>query len=88
MRLKRLKPIWGEAKGRQQSFQSYLAGLSLLIKTPGLFMLITSSSFRSMTQATLLTSLPLYLAKEMQYNVFRVGAVMAISPSGGLCGST
>ena len=68
----------GEVKGRQQSFQSYLAGLSLLIKTPGLFMLILSSSFRSMTQATLLTFLPLYLAKEMQYNVFWVGAVMAI----------
>jgi len=68
----------GEVKGRQQSFQSYVSGLKLLIQTPGLFMLILSSSFRSMTQATLLTFLPLYLAKEMQYNVFWVGAVMAI----------
>lgn len=68
----------GEVKGRQQSFQSYLSGLKLLVQTPGLFMLILSSSFRSMTQATLLTFLPLYLAKEMQYNVFWVGAVMAI----------
>ncbi len=66
------------AKPQPQSFKSYTAGLKELMKTPGLFMLIMSSSFRSMTQGTLLTFLPLYLAKEMQYNVFWVGAVMAI----------
>ena len=66
------------AKPKPQSFKSYTAGLKDLMKTPGLFMLIMSSSFRSMTQGTLLTFLPLYLAKEMQYNVFWVGAVMAI----------
>ena len=66
------------AKPQPQSFKSYTAGLKEVMKTPGLFMLIMSSSFRSMTQGTLLTFLPLYLAKEMQYNVFWVGAVMAI----------
>jgi len=65
-------------KPKQQSFKSYVEGLKDLLKTPGLFMLIMSSSFRSMTQGTLLTFLPLYLAQEMHYNVFWVGAVMAI----------
>ena len=66
------------AKPKQQSLKSYVAGLKDLLRTPGLFMLIMSSSFRSMTQGTLLTFLPLYLAKEMHYNVFWVGAAMAI----------
>ena len=66
------------AKPKQQNFKSYIAGLKDLLRTPGLFMLIMSSSFRSMTQGTLLTFLPLYLANEMHYNVFWVGAAMAI----------
>ena len=61
-----------------QSMGSYVAGLRTLMKTPGLFLLTLSSGFRSMTQGTLLTFLPLYLANEMQYNVFWVGAGMAL----------
>jgi len=61
-----------------QSFSSYMAGLRALIRTPGLFMLTLSSSFRAMTQGTLLTFLPLYLANEMHYEVFWVGAGMAL----------
>jgi MFS family permease len=63
--------------GKQQSLSSYRRGLVDLFKTPGLLLLILSSSFRSMTQGTLLTFLPLYLAKEMHYNVFWVGVTMA-----------
>jgi MFS family permease len=58
--------------------RSYLAGLKSLMRTPGLFLLTLSSGFRSMTQGTLLTFLPLYLAKEMHYDVFWVGAGMAL----------
>lgn len=65
-----------DAKG--QSLHSYLQGVKDLMRTPGLFLLTLSSGFRSMTQGTLLTFLPLYLAKEMHYDVFWVGAGMAL----------
>ena len=65
-----------DAKG--QSMHSYLQGVKDLMRTPGLFLLTLSSGFRSMTQGTLLTFLPLYLAKEMHYDVFWVGAGMAL----------
>jgi MFS family permease len=64
--------------GGGQSMTSYIAGLKTLMRTPGLFMLTLSSSFRSMTQGTLLTFLPLYLAKEMKYDIFWVGVILAM----------
>jgi MFS family permease len=70
-------PPLQEAKDGQ-SMTSYMAGLKSLIRTPGLFMLTLSSSFRSMTQGTLLTFLPLYLAKEMKYDIFWVGVILAM----------
>lgn len=66
------------ADGKGQSMHSYLQGVKDLMRTPGLFLLTLSSGFRSMTQGTLLTFLPLYLAKEMHYDVFWVGAGMAL----------
>jgi MFS family permease len=68
--------VAADAKG--QSMRSYLQGVKDLMRTPGLFLLTLSSGFRSMTQGTLLTFLPLYLAKEMHYDVFWVGAGMAL----------
>jgi MFS family permease len=70
-------PPLQEAKDGQ-SMTSYMAGLKSLMRTPGLFMLTLSSSFRSMTQGTLLTFLPLYLAKEMKYDIFWVGVILAM----------
>lgn len=64
--------------GGGQSMASYMQGLKTLMRTPGLFMLTLSSSFRSMTQGTLLTFLPLYLAKEMKYDIFWVGVILAM----------
>jgi MFS family permease len=61
-----------------QSLASYMQGLRTLMKTKGLFMLTLSSSFRSMTQGTLLIFLPLYLANEMHYSIMWVGIGMAI----------
>jgi MFS family permease len=66
------------ADSKGQSMRSYVAGLRTLMQTPGLFLLTLSSGFRSMTQGTLLTFLPLYLANEMHYNVFWVGVGMAL----------
>ena len=65
-----------ETKG--QSMGSYWQGVKDLMHTPGLFLLTLSSGFRSMTQGTLLTFLPLYLAKDMGFSVFWVGAGMAL----------
>lgn len=70
-----------------QSMGSYVEGLRSLMRTPGLMMLTLSSSFRSMTQGTLLIFLPLYLAKEMHYEVFWVGAVMALLQIAGFIAS-
>ena len=64
--------------GGGQSMASYMDGLKTLVRVPGLFMLTLSSSFRSMTQGTLLTFLPLYLAKEMKYDIFWVGVILAM----------
>lgn len=64
--------------GGGQSMASYMLGLKTLVRTPGLFMLTLSSSFRSMTQGTLLTFLPLYLAQEMKYDIFWVGVILAM----------
>lgn len=72
------KTAVSEHQGGGQSLDSYKQGLRALLRTPGLFMLTLSSSFRSMTQGTLLTFLPLYLAKEMHYELVWVGAVMAL----------
>ncbi len=66
------------ADSKGQSMRSYVAGMRTLMQTPGLFLLTLSSGFRSMTQGTLLTFLPLYLANEMHYNVFWVGVGMAL----------
>jgi MFS family permease len=66
------------ADGQGQSMRSYMQGVKDLMRTPGLFLLTLSSGFRSMTQGTLLTFLPLYLAKEMHYDVFWVGEGMAL----------
>jgi MFS family permease len=71
-----VKPVLDHSDG--QSMTSYIAGLKTLMRTRGLFMLTLSSSFRSMTQGTLLTFLPLYLAKEMKYDIFWVGVILAM----------
>lgn len=70
------QPLQDDAGG--QSMTSYISGLKTLLRTPGLFMLTLSSSFRSMTQGTLLTFLPLYLAQEMKYDIFWVGVILAM----------
>jgi MFS family permease len=81
------QPVEGSDHSGGQSMGSYMQGLRSLMRTPGLMMLTLSSSFRSMTQGTLLTFLPLYLAKEMHYEVFWVGAVMALLQIAGFIAS-
>jgi len=59
-----------------QSLRDYFRGLPELFRSRGLILLSTSSAFRSMTQNALLTFLPVYLAYEMGYSPFWVGACM------------
>jgi MFS family permease len=64
------------AEGKVQSFGDYFRGVPALFRNRSLVLLTTSSAFRSMTQNTLLTFLPVYLAYEMQFSPFWVGAGM------------
>jgi MFS family permease len=81
------QPADSSAHSGGQSMGSYMQGLRSLMRTRGLMMLTLSSSFRSMTQGTLLIFLPLYLAKEMHYEIFWVGAVMALLQIAGFIAS-
>jgi MFS family permease len=63
-------------KHETQSFSEYLKGLRQLLRSRALVLLSTGSSFRTMTQAGLLTFLPVFLAHEMGYSPFWVGACL------------
>jgi MFS family permease len=67
------KPGTGE---KHQSLADYFRGIPALFRNRSLVLLTTSGAFRSMTQNSLLTFLPLYLAREMGFSVFWVGAGM------------
>jgi MFS family permease len=64
----------GTRKGRSAAV--YLDGLRNLLKSRSLLTLVVSSSFRTMTQATLLTFLPVFLAYDMGYSPIWVGGCM------------
>jgi MFS family permease len=59
-----------------QSFGEYLQGLRTLFANRSLILLSTGSAFRTMTQAALLTFLPVYLANVMGYSPAIVGACL------------
>jgi MFS family permease len=60
-----------------------LRSLAALLKNPALVTLTIGSAFRSMTQGALLTFLPVYLAREMGYSSFWIGAcVFALQAAG------
>ena len=69
----RSKAAGPEAK---QSLRDYFRGVPALFRNKSLVLLTTSSAFRSMTQNSLLTFLPVYLAYEMHFSPFWVGAGM------------
>lgn len=79
----------GTAKpeGRVQSLADYFRGVPALFRNRSLVMLTTSSAFRSMTQNGLLTFLPVYLAYEMGYSPFWVGAGLFALQAAGFAAS-
>jgi MFS family permease len=70
-----------------QSFGDYLAGLRALLANRALVLLSTGSAFRTMTQSALLTFLPVYLANDMGYSPFRVGACLFALQAAGFAAS-
>jgi MFS transporter, FSR family, fosmidomycin resistance protein len=66
-----------------QSFAAYFAGLKDLLRNRSLVLLSTGSAFRTMTQSTLLTFLPVYLAHEMGYSPVWVGACLFLLQAAG-----
>jgi MFS family permease len=75
LRLGRKKPE-APIQAQGQSLRKYFRGLPELFRNRGLVLLSTSSAFRSMTQNALLTFLPVFLAYELGYSPFWVGACM------------
>ncbi len=73
--------------GRTQSLREYFRGLPELLRNRGLILLSTSSTFRSMTQSALLTFLPVFLAYELGYPPFWVGACMFALQAAGFAAS-
>jgi MFS family permease len=81
------KPKHKEEEGHVQSLGDYFRGVPALFRNRGLVVLTTSSAFRSMTQNALLTFLPVYLAYEMHYAPFWVGAGMFALQAAGFAAS-
>ncbi|HUP96865.1 MAG TPA: MFS transporter [Usitatibacter sp.] len=82
----KVQPTAGE-EGREQSLADYFRGVPALFRNRNLVLLTTSSAFRSMTQNALLTFLPVYLAYEMGYSPFWVGAGMFALQAAGFAAS-
>src|SRR5438270_8061357 len=72
---------------RVQSFRDYFRGVPALFRNRALIILTAGSAFRSMTQNALLTFLPVYLAYEMGYSPFWVGAGMFALQAAGFAAS-
>ena len=74
-------------KQEKQSVGEYFAGLRELFRSRALVLLSTGSAFRTMTQSALLTFLPVYLANDMGYSPFWVGACLFALQAAGFAAS-
>ena len=76
-------------KGEEQTqpLAAYLRGVRDLMRDRALVLLSTGSAFRTMTQSTLLTFLPVYLAHDMGYSPFWVGACLFALQAAGFAAS-
>ncbi len=61
-----------------RSVRDYLRDFTTLFKNKALILIACSSAFRTMTQAGLLTFLPVYLAYELDYSPFVVGIYLTV----------
>ncbi|TMH87980.1 MAG: MFS transporter [Betaproteobacteria bacterium] len=67
---------FGTKQVARQSLAEYLKGLRILLRNRALVLLSAGSSFRTMTQAALLTFLPVFLARDMGYSPALVGTCL------------
>ncbi len=74
-------------ESRALTLTEYFRGIPALFRNRSLVFLTASSAFRSMTQNALLTFLPVYLAYEMGYSPFWVGAGMFALQAAGFAAS-
>ena len=78
----------GGPKGAEtQPLVHYWQGVRSLFRNRALVLLSAGSTFRSMTQTALLTFLPVYLAGEMGYSPFLVGACLFALQAAGFAAS-
>ncbi len=81
----RKKIVKVESEG--QGVTEYFRGLSALFRNRTLILLTVGSAFRSLTQTTLLTFLPVFLAYEMGYSPLWVGGCMFVLQAAGFAAS-
>lgn len=74
-------------KHEGQSVTEYFRGLSELVKNRELLLLAIGSGFRSLTQNSLMTFLPVFLAYELGYSPFWVGLCMFVLQAAGFAAS-
>ncbi len=74
--LGRLQMDGKKAADKGIGFKGVLQGFGGLLKNRTMMLLATSSSFRSMTQGSLMVFVPLYLANVMDYSPWAIGAAM------------
>lgn len=74
-------------EARAQPLREYFRGVPALFRNRGLVLLSASSAFRSMTQNALLTFLPVFLAYELGYSPFWVGACLFALQTAGFAAS-
>jgi MFS family permease len=68
--------LGAKSSGEAQSLGDYWKGVRQLFRNRAIILLSTGSTFRSMTQAALMTFLPVYLANDMGYSPLLVGACL------------
>ena len=66
------------AAAEKRSLKLYVRDVANLLRNKAVILVALSGSFRSMTQAGLLTFLPVYLAYELGYSPFAVGACLTV----------
>ncbi|MDB5991478.1 MAG: transporter [Herbaspirillum sp.] len=76
------KPV-AASEETSQKVGEYAHGLRALLRNRVLILLAVSSAFRSMTQTTLLTFLPVFLAYEMGYSPMWIGSCMFMLQAAG-----
>ena len=72
---------------KSRGVKAYLKDFASLLRNRALMLVATGSAFRTMTQAGLLTFLPVYLAYELDYSPFAVGVCLSVMQLAGFAAS-